>query len=245
VIEYIVSTNINDRVLDRSVRLLNEGGLIGIPSDTSWTVVCSLASKEGIKRLRKISGERDERHFTLLCSDISQFGEFCNIDNTRFRLIHRLSPGPYVFILKTLLGTEKALQLKRGELGVRIPDHPVPVELIKALASPLYSVTAKRSMAGEDFEEQDRVTQHSGVTQHGRVARHTWEGASDENVAESELPPIPEEDLFEGGWELESITGLDLILDTGEDRPRIFSTILDVSGAEVVPLRIGAGVWPV
>jgi len=232
-IEYIVSTNIDDRVLARSVRLLTEGGLIGIPSDTSWTVVCSLASKEGIKRLRKISGERDERHFTLLCSDISQFGEFCSMDNSRFRLIHRLSPGPYVFILKTLLGTEKVLQLKRGEIGVRIPDHPVPVELIKALASPLYSVTAKRSMAGEDLEEQ------------GRVPQHGWAGAAGENAEENELPPIPEEDLFEGGWELESIAGLDLILDTGEDRPRIFSTILDVSGAEILPLRIGAGAWPV
>ncbi|MDR2701314.1 MAG: Sua5/YciO/YrdC/YwlC family protein [Spirochaetaceae bacterium] len=229
-IEYIVSTNIDDRVLDRSVRLLTEGGLIGIPSDTSWTVVCSLTSKEGIKRLRKISGERNERHFTLLCSDISQFGEFCSMDNSRFRLIHRLSPGPYVFILKTLPGTEKVLQLKRGELGVRIPDHPVPVELIKALASPLYSVTAKRSMAGEDFPD---------FAEQGRA------GAAGENVAESELPPIPEEDLFEGGWELESITGLNLILDTGEDRPRIFSTILDVSGAEIVPLRMGAGTWPV
>jgi tRNA threonylcarbamoyl adenosine modification protein (Sua5/YciO/YrdC/YwlC family) len=227
VIEYIVSTNIDDRVLDRSARLLKEGGLVGIPSDTSWVVVCSLVSKEGIKRLRKISGERDERHFTLLCSDISQFGEFCSIDNTRFRLIHRLSPGPYVFILKTLPGTEKVLQLKRGELGVRIPDHPVPVELIKVLASPLYSVTAKRSMAGEDFAEQGRAH------------------AVGENAAEGELPPIPEEDLFEGGWELESITGLDLILDTGEDRPRIFSTILDVSGAEILPLRMGAGAWPV
>jgi tRNA threonylcarbamoyl adenosine modification protein (Sua5/YciO/YrdC/YwlC family) len=228
VIEYIVPTNIDDRVLERSVRLLTEGGLIAIPSDTSWAVVCSLDSKEGIKRLRKISGERDERHFTLLCSDISQFGEFCSIDNTRFRLIHRLFPGPYVFILKTLLGTEKVLQLKRGEIGVRIPDHPVPLKLIKALASPLYSVTAKRSMAGAlDFTEPGGADIAGGS-----------------NAAEGELPPIPEEDLFEGGWELEAINGLDLILDTGEDRPRIFSTILDVSGTEIVPLRMGAGAWP-
>jgi hypothetical protein len=60
-----------------------------------------------------------------------------------------------------------------------------------------------------------------------------------------ELPPIPEEDLFEGGWELEAIEGLDLILDTGEELPRIFSTILDISGDGIMPLRIGAGLWPV
>jgi len=224
-IEYIVSTNIDDRVLVRGARFLSEGGLLGLPSDTSWIVVCSLHSKEGIKKLRKISGERDERHFTLLCSDISQFGEFCSIDNTRFRLLKRLSPGPYVFILKTLLGTEKTLQLRRGEIGVRIPDHPVPIELIKVLGSPLYSVTAKRSMA----ENEDIPF---------------FEARPGAPFEAEELPPIPEEDLFEGGWELEAIAGLDMILDTGEERPRIFSTILDVSSGEVVPLRIGAGEWP-
>ena len=230
-IEYIVSTNIDDRVLLKSAKLLSDGGLLGLPSDTSWIVVCSLHSKEGIKKLRKISGERDERHFTLLCSDISQFGEFCSIDNTRFRLLKRLSPGPYVFILKTLLGTEKALQLKRGEVGVRIPDHPVPVELIKVLGVPLYSVTAKRSMSDDALEEDYPAF---AEVIHGEG--HLFETG--------ELPPIPEEDLFEGGWELEAISGLDLILDTGEERPRIFSTILDVSGDEVTPLRMGAGTWP-
>ncbi|MCL1928808.1 MAG: L-threonylcarbamoyladenylate synthase [Treponema sp.] len=233
-IEYIVPTNIDDRVLRKSAQLLSEGGLLGVPSDTSWIVVCSLRSKEGIKKLRKISGEREERHFTLLCSDISQFGEFCSIDNSRFRLLKRLSPGPYVFILKTLLGTEKTLQLRRGELGVRIPDHPVPVELIKALGSPLYSVTAKRSMTKD--EDYPNYTD----TKHGE-GRQGEGHASEAN----ELPPIPEEDLFEGGWELEAIAGLDIILDTGEERPRIFSTILDVSGDEISLLRMGAGQWPV
>jgi tRNA A37 threonylcarbamoyladenosine synthetase subunit TsaC/SUA5/YrdC len=186
-------------------------------------VVCSLQSKEGIKKLRRISGERDERHFTLLCSNISQFGELCDLDNTRFRLIKRLSPGPYVWILKTLLGTEKALGLRRREVGVRIPDHPLPLQLIAALGCPLYAITAKRSMteAGGDSGEGDSVP---GDT----------EG----------LPPIPEEDLFDGGWEMEAIPGIDLILDTGEERPRIFSTILDISGVEVRLVRLGAGDWP-
>jgi tRNA threonylcarbamoyl adenosine modification protein (Sua5/YciO/YrdC/YwlC family) len=221
VIEYIVPTNIDDRVLARAARILSEGGLLGLPSDTSWIAACSLASKPGLKKLRRLSGERDERHFTLLCSDISQFGEFCSLDNTRFRLIKRLSPGPYVFILKTLLGTEKILNLRRGEIGVRIPNHPVPVALIKIMGSPLYSVTAKRGMAEAGAEA----------------------GPGGEERADK-LPPIPEEDLFEGGWELEAVDGLDLILDTGDERPRIFSTILDITADEVTPLRIGAGAWP-
>jgi tRNA threonylcarbamoyl adenosine modification protein (Sua5/YciO/YrdC/YwlC family) len=222
-IEYVSAGNPDDRVLSRGAEILANGGLLALPLDTTWVVVCSLQSKEGIKRLRRISGERDERHFTLLCSNISQFGDLCDLDNTRFRLIKRLSPGPYVWILKTLLGTEKALGLRRREAGVRIPDHPLPLKLIAALGCPLYAITAKRSMAEAD---QDREANPAGI-------------------GTEELPPIPEEDLFDGGWEIEAIPGIDLILDTGEERPRIFSTILDISGPEIRLIRPGAGPWPV
>jgi len=220
-IEYVVPLNIDDRVLARTARVLENGGLVALPTDTSWSIVCSLKSPNGIKKLKKLSGERDERHFTLLCSGISQFGELCSLDNSRFRLINRLSPGPYVFILKTLLGTEKALDIRRKEVGVRIPDHSIPLALINTLEHPLYSITAKKSMQGEaEFENES-------------------------NEEPTELPPIPEDNLFEGGWELDGIDGLDLILDSGEERERIFSTILDLSGDDVKLLRQGAGPWPV
>ena len=219
-IEYVVSSNIDDRVPARASRILESGGLIALPTDTSWSLVCSLKSPAGIKKLRKLSGERDERYFTLLCSDISQFGELCSLDNSRFRLIKRLSPGPYVFILKTLLGTEKALDIRRREVGVRIPGHLVPLALINAHQQPLYSITAKKSML-EDIEFES-------ITE-----------------TDTDLLPIPEEDLFEGGWELDGIEGVDMVLDDGEERERIFSTILDISGEDVRILRRGAGLWPV
>ena len=179
--------------------------------------------------MKSLSKDRDERHFTLLCSDISQFGDFCNLDNSRFRLIKRLTPGPYVFILKTLLGTEKALGLKRREIGVRLPDYPVPIALINALGCPLYGITAKRSMAADYFDYEDDETD---------------ETESPENGDKSWLGFYREETLFDGGWELEGIRELDIILDPGEDRNRIFSTVLDISSGEVEVLRQGAGRWP-
>ncbi|MHC6201903.1 L-threonylcarbamoyladenylate synthase [Breznakiellaceae bacterium SP9] len=212
-IEYLVPTNIDDRVIARNVQRLDHGGLLALPTDTSWVIACSFKSKEGIKRLRKLSGERDEQLFTLLCSDISQFGEFCSLDNTRFRLVKRLSPGPYVFILKPLLGAEKTLGLRRPELGVRIPNDRVPLALIKAAQSPLYSITAKQSML------------------------HT---NSDEDALLSK-----EEELFESGPELEGIPGIECILDDKEERQRVFSTILDLSGDEITVLREGSGPWPI
>jgi tRNA threonylcarbamoyl adenosine modification protein (Sua5/YciO/YrdC/YwlC family) len=222
-IEYVVPENIDDRLLSRARDLLAEGGLLAFPTDTSWSLACSMKSREGIKKLKSLSIERDERYFTLLCSDISQFGEFCSMDNTRFRLIKRLSPGPYTFVLKTLLGTEKALGLRRRELGIRLPGHPLPPALVKALGQPLYSVTAKRNMA----------------------AGYQGSGEEPEDSGEARFPPIPEEELFEGGWELEGINGIDLILDGGEEQNRVFSTVLDVSGDEVIVLRQGVGPWPV
>jgi tRNA threonylcarbamoyl adenosine modification protein (Sua5/YciO/YrdC/YwlC family) len=221
-IKYIIPSNIDDRILDRAVQTLEEGGLVALPTDTSWSIVCSIKSPSAIKKLRKLSGERDERHFTLLCSSISQFGEVVKMDNTRFRLIKRLSPGPYVFILKTLSGTEKFLDIRRHELGVRIPDYPIPIRLIETLKTPLYSITAKKSMT-DNFEFS---------------AYHLEEAAS-------ELPPIPEEELFENGRELVDITELDLILDGKEERERIFSTILDLCADEVKVIRFGAGQWPI
>jgi len=221
-LEYIVPSNIDDRVLNKTSRMLEDGALVALPTDTSWSIVCSIKSQSAIKKLRKLSGERDERHFTLLCSSISQFGEVCSVDNSRFRLIKTLSPGPYVFILKTLSGTEKFLDIRRKELGVRIPDYPVPIRLIETLNNPLYSITAKRSMI---------------------KSNDLYLTEDDDN--DTELAPIPEDELFESGWELEDIEGLDLIIDSGEERERVFSTILDMSADEIKVLRRGAGAWPV
>jgi tRNA threonylcarbamoyl adenosine modification protein (Sua5/YciO/YrdC/YwlC family) len=221
-LEYIVPSNIDDRILNRTAKMLEDGALVALPTDTSWSIVCSIKSPVAIKKLRMLSGERDERHFTLLCSSISQFVEVCKLDNTRFRLINRLTPGPYVFILKTLAGTEKFLDIRRKELGVRIPDYPVPIRLIEILKHPLYSITAKKSM----------------------IKNSEWEAAQTEDTS-TKLPPIPEDQLFESGWELDDIDGLDLILDCGEERERIFSTILNMCEDEIEVLRQGAGPWPI
>jgi tRNA threonylcarbamoyl adenosine modification protein (Sua5/YciO/YrdC/YwlC family) len=215
VIEYVFPSNIDDRILDKGVRILSDGGLAALPTDTSWSIVCSFKSKIGIKKLRAISNERDEQHFTLLCSELSQCGELCSMDNSRFRLINRLIPGPYVFVLKTLLNTEKALNLRRKEIGIRVPDAPIPLALIKKLDSPLYSITAKRAML-PSFDDD----------------------GADSSIEKEEM-------LFESGWELEDINGIDIIIDGGEEQERIFSTVLDICGDEVQLLRNGAGKWPV
>ena len=239
-IEYIVPGNIDDRILTKTVNLLNQGGIAAIPTDTSWSIVCSIKSKEGIRRLKEISTEKSERLYTLFCSDISQFGDFCSLDNTRFRLIKRLTPGPYVFILKTLTGTDKTLSLRRNEIGVRLPDYPIPLAIINSLGCPLYGMTAKRNMGNS--EDQNRDEFDSPLSKENLSSDKLPDDSVD---TEEEVRYYTEETLFEGGWELENIRGLDMILDPGEDRSRIFSTVLDLSSGDVQVLRQGAGAWPV
>jgi tRNA threonylcarbamoyl adenosine modification protein (Sua5/YciO/YrdC/YwlC family) len=156
-IESIHPGNIDSRILERTAALLRQGGVAALPTDSSWSLCCSLHSKAGIEKLRRMTS-RSSRHFTLLCSKLSQVSDFCALDNSRFRLIHRLTPGPYTFILKTLHGTEKALSLKRAELGLRIPASDTVCALVEALGNPLYAITAKKPLEAAD-DEQDFFTE--------------------------------------------------------------------------------------
>lgn len=210
-IEYIVEQNIDDRILARAAHYLEEGELVAFPTDSSWSIGCSMGSKPGIERLKRLKDDHDEHHFTLICSQISQISDLASLSTTHFRTVKRLIPGPYVFVLPSLMKVEKRIQMKRKEIGIRIPDNPVPRRLIETLGSPLFSITAKRSMVdmslvGETFDE---------------------------------------ELLFDGGWEIEEIPGVRLVLDPGDDHPRILSTVLDLTQEEIVILRQGVGEFEV
>ncbi|TFG82961.1 MAG: threonylcarbamoyl-AMP synthase [Spirochaetales bacterium] len=208
-IEYVVSANPDERIMRRAATILEGGGLVVVPTDTSWSIVCSIASRDGVARLRKM-GERRDRPPTVMCDSISSVSDLCEVDGAAFRLIKRLTPGPYVFVLRSTNRVAKEFNLRRAEIGVRIPDHSVPLGLIGALEKPLLSATAKRTMIDPDQGE----------------------------------PDFPEELLFSGGWELEDLPGVDLILDPGEDNERRLATVLDLRSGEVSVLRHGAGPYP-
>ena len=149
-IEYVISENIDDRVLRRAADLLRKGGVVAFPTDTSWSVGCSIASKDGIARLKKLVGRQPDAPLTVICSVLQQVSELCELSTVSFRTIKRLVPGPYVFILPSTNRAAKDFDLRRGELGVRIPENPVPCALVDALGLPLLSVTAKRTLLGVD-----------------------------------------------------------------------------------------------
>ena len=145
-IEYVVKNNVDDRIISRAVNILNENGLVAYPTDTSWGIGCSSRSKEGIVKLLALKGDPKYYTVTLMCHSISQVSDITELSSPNFRFIKRYIPGPYVFILPALKSVEKKINMKRSEIGIRIPNNEIPTTLSRRLDAPLLSVSASRKM---------------------------------------------------------------------------------------------------
>ena len=130
------------RLIAQSVALLRDDGLIAYPTDSCYALGCSLDSPGGPDRIRRIRGLDERHHFTLVCADFAQLGQFVHVDNAAFRSLKAATPGPYTFILKASREVPRRLaQPRRRTVGVRIPDHPVVRALLRELGAPLVSST--------------------------------------------------------------------------------------------------------
>ena len=143
---YVNASNIDDRVLRKAAAILTEGGLVAWPSDTSWSISCGLGSKAGIAALKALKGLA-EFVPSVVCSDLSQFDDLVNLETPQYRRLKSLVPGPFVFIFEARHAIHKQMAMKRKEIGLRIPDHPVPLGLVKAMGQPIFAITASRQMS--------------------------------------------------------------------------------------------------
>ncbi|NUT96640.1 MAG: threonylcarbamoyl-AMP synthase [Saccharothrix sp.] len=130
------------RSIDQAVELIRSGGLIAYPTDSCYALGCSLGNKEGLDRIRQIRHLDDRHHFTLMCRDFAQLGQFVHVDNVVFRAIKSATPGSYTFILPaTREVPRRLLHPKKKTVGARIPDHPVAQALLEQLGEPMLSST--------------------------------------------------------------------------------------------------------
>jgi tRNA threonylcarbamoyl adenosine modification protein (Sua5/YciO/YrdC/YwlC family) len=130
------------RSIDQVVGILAEGGLIAYPTDSCFALGCQLGNKDGIDRIRSIRHLDDRHHFTLVCRDFAQLGQFVHVNNAVFRAIKASTPGSYTFILPaTKEVPRRLLHPKKKTVGVRIPDHVVAQTLLAELGEPMLSST--------------------------------------------------------------------------------------------------------
>ncbi|TDT33320.1 L-threonylcarbamoyladenylate synthase [Naumannella halotolerans] len=190
--------NPQPRSIQQVVQIIEDGGLVAYPTDSCFAFGCKLGNAEALDRIRTIRQLDSKHHFTLVCKDFAQLGQFVQLDNAVFRAVKAATPGPYTFILPATREVPRAmLHPKKRTVGVRIPIHTTALALVEALGEPLLSSTLLLPGASEPLTE---------------------------------------------GWVINEEIGnsLDAILDSGDCGVEP-TTVVDLSGDEVVIARYGAG----
>ena len=134
--------NPQKRLIQQAVEIINKGGVVIYPTDSSYAIGCHLDDKKAVDKIRMIRQLNKEHNFTLVCSDLSEIAQYAVVDNINYRLMKTLTPGPYTFILQASRDVPKRLQNpKRKTIGVRVPDNAVCAALLEELGQPLMSST--------------------------------------------------------------------------------------------------------
>jgi tRNA threonylcarbamoyl adenosine modification protein (Sua5/YciO/YrdC/YwlC family) len=130
------------RAITQVVDVVRNGGLIAYPTDSCFALGCALGNRDGLARIRAIRHLDEGHHFTLVCSDFAQLGQFVHVSNAMFRLVKASTPGSYTFILPATKEVPRQLMHPRKKtVGVRIPEHVVVQALLTELGGPLLSST--------------------------------------------------------------------------------------------------------
>jgi len=155
--------NPQPRLVSQVVEALRDDALIAYPTDSGFALGCQLGNREGRDRILRIRQLDDGHHFTLMCKDFAQLGQFVHIDNSAFRAIKAATPGPYTFILPATGDVPRRLMHpKKRTVGVRIPEHVVVAALLEELGEPILTSTlilpgdeGPRTLGWEIKEELD------------------------------------------------------------------------------------------
>ena len=130
------------RLLKQAAQILHDGGVVAIPTDSSYALVCHLDDKAAAADLRRIRGVDDKHHLTLLCRDLSELATYARVDNRQYRLLKLGTPGPFTFILQATKEVPRRVSHpQRRTIGLRVPAHRTTQELLALFGQPLLATT--------------------------------------------------------------------------------------------------------
>jgi tRNA threonylcarbamoyl adenosine modification protein (Sua5/YciO/YrdC/YwlC family) len=130
------------RLLRQAVQLLQQGGVLAVPTDSSYALVCHLDDKAAAERLRRIREVDDKHHLTLLCRDLSELASYARVDNRQYRILKLGTPGPFTFILEATKEVPRRVSHpSRRTIGLRVPEHRVLQELLTLHGQALIGTT--------------------------------------------------------------------------------------------------------
>lgn len=135
--------NPEPRLISKAVEILQNGGIIIYPTDTVYGLGCSIENKNAIEKIYLIKQQREDKPFSFVCSDLTHISSYAHVSNAAFKIMKRLIPGPYTFILpaQRMKQLPKILVSKRKTVGIRVPASPITLALVESLGHPILSTS--------------------------------------------------------------------------------------------------------
>ena len=147
-------THPQPRLIGQAAAIIKAGGVVAYPTDSCYAIGCHIGDKEAMQRLRVIRDIDEKHHLTLMCRDLSEIATYAQVDNVQYRLLKKLTPGSYTFILRASREVpRRLLHPRRKTIGMRVPEHAVAQALLAALGEPLLSATL--SLPGDPLPLND------------------------------------------------------------------------------------------
>lgn len=151
------------RLIKQAAQIIHGGGIVAVPTDSCYALVCHLDDKGAVERLRRIRGIDEKHHLTLLCRDLSELGVYARVDNRQFRLLKAATPGPFTFILEaTKVVPRRLSHPSRKTIGLRVPEDAIINALLAELQQPLLGSTLIMPGETEALNDADTICERLG-----------------------------------------------------------------------------------
>jgi tRNA threonylcarbamoyl adenosine modification protein (Sua5/YciO/YrdC/YwlC family) len=137
--------NPQQRLVSKVVGVLREGGVIAYPTDTTYGIGCSIFNKRGIERIYLLKQRERKKPFSFICADLSEVARYARVSNYAFKVLKRLLPGPYTFVLEATSIVPDLLLTRQKTVGIRIPDNRICSAIVQELEHPVITTSANRS----------------------------------------------------------------------------------------------------
>ena len=134
--------NPQQRLISKVVDILKNGGVVVYPTDTYYGIGCDIMNKKAIERIYQIKNRNKSKPFSFICSDLKNISLYAKVSNYAYKTMKRLLPGPYTFILEGSKLVPKIMLTKRRTAGIRVPDNPICLNLVKELGNPVITTSA-------------------------------------------------------------------------------------------------------
>ena len=142
--------NPEPRKIQQVIRCLQDGGLVIYPTDTVYALGCDIHNARAVERIARIKGIKPQKNdFSFICHDLSHIADYAKVSNSAFKVMKRILPGPFTFILNADSRVPKVLA-NRKTVGIRIPNHPIPLQIVHELGNPIITTSIKDE---DDFME--------------------------------------------------------------------------------------------